>query len=394
MSARSVALQVLLLMALAGAGLTFLGGCSGTASQPKVPPTPLTLSLSTVVSGLSSPVDLQAPSDNTGRFFVVEQPGTIRIISNGALLPTPFLDITSQVDFGGEKGLLGLAFHPSYSQNRRFFVNYDRIVGGQMQTVIAQFQASATNPNVADATSEQILLTVVQPFPNHKGGQLVFGPDGFLYIGLGDGGSGGDPLGNGQSLQTMLGKMLRIDVNHTSPGLAYAIPPDNPFVNGGGLPEIWAYGLRNPWRFSFDRPSGRLFCGDVGQDRFEEIDILQKGGNFGWNIMEGLHCFNPPSGCNMAGLILPIAEYDHTEGDAVIGGYVYHGTALPQLAATYLLSDFGSGTIWNLTEGPPGTWTRTRLLSTGRNISSFAQDSSGELYVLDYSGSVLKLVAQ
>jgi glucose/arabinose dehydrogenase len=370
------------------AGLVLLCSCGTT------PPPPLTLSLTTVVSGLGSPVDLQVPSDNTGRFFVVEQPGTIRIISNGALLATPFLDITSQVDFGGEKGLLGLAFHPSYSQNRRFYVNNDRVSGGQMQTVISEFQASAINPNLADGATERILFTVVQPFPNHKGGQLVFGPDGFLYIGLGDGGSGGDPLRNGQSLQTMLGKMLRIDVDHTSSGLAYAIPPDNPFAAGGGLPEIWVYGLRNPWRFSFDRSTSRLFCADVGQDHYEEIDILQKGGDFGWNIMEGLHCFNPATGCNMNGLILPIAEYDHTEGDAVIGGYVYHGTAIPQLAGTYLLSDFGSGTIWNLTESPPGTWTRTRLLSTGRNISSFGQDPSGELYVLDYGGSVLKLVAK
>ncbi|HKN32187.1 MAG TPA: PQQ-dependent sugar dehydrogenase [Terriglobales bacterium] len=386
MPARPVSL--LLVVVLTAAGLVLLCSCGTT------PPPPLTLSLTTVVSGLGSPVDLQVPSDNTGRFFVVEQPGTIRIISNGALLATPFLDITSQVDFGGEKGLLGLAFHPSYSQNRRFYVNYDRVSGGQMQTVISEFQASAINPNLADATTERILFTVVQPFPNHKGGQLVFGPDGFLYIGLGDGGSGGDPLRNGQSLQTMLGKMLRIDVDHTSSGLAYAIPPDNPFAAGGGLPEIWAYGLRNPWRFSFDRSTSRLFCADVGQDHYEEVDILQKGGDFGWNIMEGLHCFNPATGCNMNGLILPIAEYDHTEGDAVIGGYVYHGTAIPQLAGTYLLSDFGSGTIWNLTESPPGTWTRTRLLSTGRNISSFGQDPSGELYVLDYGGSVLKLVAK
>jgi|SRR5207302_883464 len=389
-------LSVLFVVVLIATGAIFLASCgsTNTTPQPNVPPTSLKLSLNTVVSGLSSPVDLEVSADNIGRLFVVEQPGTIRIISNSALLPTPFLDISSQVDFGGEKGLLGLAFHPSYSQNRRFFVNYDRVVGGQMQTVISEFEASATNPNLADRTTERILFTVDQPFPNHKGGQLVFGPDSFLYIGLGDGGSGGDPLRNGQNLETMLGKMLRIDVDHTSSGLPYAIPPDNPFASGGGLPEIWSYGLRNPWRFSFDRPSGRLFCADVGQDHYEEVDILQKGGNFGWNIMEGLHCFNSASGCNMSGLTLPIAEYDHTEGDAVIGGYVYHGTAIPQLADTYLLSDFGSGTIWNLTESPPGTWTRTRLLSTGRNVSSFGQDSSGELYVLDYSGSVLKLVAQ
>jgi glucose/arabinose dehydrogenase len=235
---------------------------------------------------------------------------------------------------------------------------------------------------------------VNQPFPNHKGGQIAFGPDGFLYIGFGDGGSGGDPLGNGQNLQTLLGKMLRIDVDHTSAGLQYAIPPTNPFVGGGGLPEIWAYGLRNPWRFSFERGSGRLFCGDVGQDKYEEIDILQSGGNFGWNIMEGMHCYNPASGCNMSGLTLPIAEYSHTEGDAVIGGYVYKGSAIPSLAGAYIFSDNGSGTIWELVEAPPGQWTRTKLLSSGRSISSLGQDVSGEIYVLDYSGSVLKLTAQ
>src|SRR5919108_5627736 len=318
-------LTVFFFIVLTATGAILLDSCGSTTPQPSVPPPSLKLSLTTVVSGLNSPVDLQVPDDNTGRFFVVEQPGTIRIVNGGALLPTPFLDITG-VDFGGEKGLLGLAFHPNYAQSRRLYVNYDRVFGGQMQTVISEFQASTTNPNLADPATERILFTVNQPFPNHKGGQLVFGPDGFLYIGLGDGGSGGDPPGNGQSLQTMLGKMLRIDVDHTSSGLPYAIPPDNPFAGGGGLPEIWAYGLRNPWRFSFDRPSGRLFCADVGQDHFEEVDLLQRGGNFGWNIMEGLHCFNPATGCNMSGLILPIAEYDHTEGDAVIGGYVYHGT--------------------------------------------------------------------
>ena len=306
---------------------TVLLECGGSSSSPAppapAPPAappppsgPLVLTLTPVLSGLNSPVDLQNAADGSGRLFVVEQQGQIRIVSNNSLVPTPFLDITSLVDFGGEKGLLGLAFHPAYSQNRRFFVNYDRVVSGQMQTVIAEFQTSASNPNQADPNSQRILFTVNQPFPNHKGGQLAFGPDGFLYIGLGDGGSAGDPLGNAQNRQVLLGKMLRIDVDHTSPGLQYAIPSDNPFLNGVDRGEVWAYGLRNPWRFSFDVPSGRLFVADVGQDKFEEIDILQKGGNFGWNIMEGLHCFKPSSGCNMTGLILPITEYDHSQGDA------------------------------------------------------------------------------
>jgi len=337
---------------------------------------------------------LQNAADGSGRLFVVEQQGQIRIVTNNSLVPTAFLDITNLVDFGGEKGLLGLAFHPAYSQNRRFFVNYDRVVSGQMQTVIAEFQTSASNPNQADPNSQRILFTVNQPFPNHKGGQLAFGPDGFLYIGLGDGGSAGDPLGNAQNRQVLLGKMLRIDVDHTSPGLQYAIPSDNPFLNGVDRGEVWAYGLRNPWRFSFDVPSGRLFVADVGQDKFEEIDILQKGGNFGWNIMEGLHCFKPSSGCNMTGLILPITEYDHSQGDAVIGGYVYRGPAIPRLSGTYLFSDFESGTIWGLTENSTGQWTRSQLIAGGRNISSFGRDEAGELYVLDYSGTLLRITAQ
>jgi glucose/arabinose dehydrogenase len=384
---------------------TVLLECGGSSSSPApaapAPPAappppsgPLVLTLTPVLSGLNSPVDLQNAADGSGRLFVVEQQGQIRIVTNNSLMPTPFLDITSLVDFGGEKGLLGLAFHPAYSQNRRFFVNYDRVISGQMQTVIAEFQTSASNPNQADPNSQRILFTVNQPFPNHKGGQLAFGPDGFLYIGLGDGGSAGDPLGNAQNRQVLLGKMLRIDVDHTSPGLQYAIPSDNPFLNGVDRGEVWAYGLRNPWRFSFDVPSGRLFVADVGQDKFEEIDILQKGGNFGWNIMEGLHCFKPSSGCNMTGLILPITEYDHSQGDAVIGGYVYRGPAIPRLSGTYLFSDFESGTIWGLTENSTGQWTRSQLIAGGRNISSFGRDEAGELYVLDYSGSLLRITAQ
>jgi glucose/arabinose dehydrogenase len=372
-----------------------LNGCGNRkSSSPPVtggPPPPLTLS--PVVSGLSSPDDLQFPNDGTGRTFVVQQPGSIRIVMNGSLRATAFLDLTSKVDFSGEKGLLGLAFHPQFPQNHLFYVHYDQVSSGQMQSVIAEYQVSASDPNQADPNSERILLTVNQPFPNHKGGQIAFGPDGFLYIGLGDGGSEGDPLHNGQNLQTLLGKMLRIDVDHRSGSLQYAIPPSNPFATGGGLPEIWAYGLRNPWRFSFERGAGRLFCGDVGQDTYEEIDILQSGKNYGWSVMEGMHCFNPAS-CNMTGLTLPIAEYTHTEGDAVTGGYVYKGAAIPSLSGAYIFGDFGSGTIWELTEAPPGTWTRTKLLSTGRNISSFGQNVAGEIYVVDYSGSILKLTTQ
>ena len=365
------------------------------SSQPPPPSgNPPAVTLTTVVSGLDTPVDLQTPDDGSGRMFVVEQSGIIRIIANNALVTTPFLDISSKVTFNhSEMGLLGVAFHPSFKQNPKFYLNYVHTTGGQIQSFIVEYSVSASDPNQADAASERILITVDQPFDNHKAGQLAFGNDGFLYFALGDGGSGGDPLGNGQNLDTLLGKMLRIDVDHTSSGKNYAIPPDNPFVGTSHMPEIWAYGLRNPWRFSFERSSGRLFCADVGQSSYEEIDLLQKGGNFGWNVMEGMHCYNASS-CDMSGKILPIAEYDHSEGVAVIGGYVYTGSAISGLAGSYVFGDYGSGTIWTLQESPPGTWTRTEMLSTGRSLSSFGQDAAGELYVLDLAGSVLKLVPQ
>jgi glucose/arabinose dehydrogenase len=373
-----------------------LQACSSKSTTP--PPggggPPPALALTPVVSGLSSPVDLQFPNDGTGRMFVVQQSGSIRIVANGSLVSTPFLDITAKVSSGGEMGLLGLAFHPQFTQNHLFYVHYDRTIGTQIQSVIAEYHVSAGDANVADPASERILLTVDQPFSNHKGGQMVFGPDGFLYIGFGDGGSGGDPMGNGQNLQTLLGKMLRIDVNSQSGGKQYTIPPTNPFAGGGGLPEIFAYGLRNPWRFSFERGGSRFFVGDVGQDQYEEIDILESGKNYGWNVMEGMHCFNPANGCNMNGLTMPIAEYSHSEGEAVMGGYVYRGTAIPSLAGAYVFGDYISGTMWELVEAPAGTWTRTKLLSTGLNMSSFGQDAAGELYVVDYAGNVLKLTAQ
>lgn len=367
--------------------------CGGSSSN--TPPSPVTISLQLVVSGLNAPLDLEQPNDGSGRLFVVEQGGTIRIIQNEALLPQPFLNITSKIITGGEMGLLGMTFHPSFSTNRKFYVNYVRNAGGQFQSVIAEYTASSTNPNQSDPATERILLTVdqVSNFNNHKAGQLAFGPDGFLYFGLGDGGSGGDPFGHGQNTQILLGKMMRIDVNSLGPGLQYAIPPDNPFVAGGGLPEIYAFGFRNPWRFSFDRTSGRLFVADVGQDKFEEADIVQKGGNYGWNTMEGLHCFNPSSGCNTAGLSLPIVEIAHPEAVAVIGGFVYHGTALAGLQGMYIFGDL-SGKIWTLTENPANTFTRAVLLTPGFSITSFGQDTAGELYVVDLSGRVLKIVAK
>jgi glucose/arabinose dehydrogenase len=299
-----------------------------------------TLALTTVASGLSNPVGMEKPPGDN-RFFIVEQRGTIRILENGALQSGNFLDIQSLTNFDGqEQGLLGLAFHPDYSTNHKFYVNYT-LDEGDRETIIAEYQTLANDPNTADPNSERVLLVVNQPFTNHKGGQLVFGPDGFLYIGLGDGGSGGDPLGNGQNLSTFLGKMLRISVDPPfATGKEYGIPADNPFAGGGGLPEIYAYGLRNPWRFSFEPVTNRLFVADVGQDSWEEVDILQKGGNFGWNVMEGKHCYPPTTTtCDMTNKILPITEYPHTDGVAVIGGYVYKGSAIPSLANKYIFAD-------------------------------------------------------
>jgi len=359
------------------------------------PPPPTNLVLNNVVGGLNAPLDFEVPNDGSGRFFVVEQAGTIRIISAGALLPTPFLDIHAKVNFDhAEQGLLGLAFHPNYSQKHLFYLNYDRLSGTQKQTVIAEYQETATNQ--ADPSSERILLIVDQPFPNHKAGQLAFGPDKLLYIGLGDGGSGGDPQGNGQNLGTLLGKLLRIDVDNTSTGLQYAIPSDNPFVSmSSAKPEIWAYGFRNPWRFSFERGGTRLFCADVGQAKVEEIDLVEKGKNYGWNVMEGSQCYNA-STCDKSGKTLPVAEYDHSEGrSAVIGGYVYKGTAIPSLSGIYVFGDLSGGKIWGLQETSLGTWTRTTLVSAALTLSSFGQDESGEVYVIDYSGgNVLKLASQ
>jgi glucose/arabinose dehydrogenase len=351
--------------------------------------------LSAFVTGLAAPVGMEIPNDGSGRLFVLEQGGRIRIIQNNALIGVPFLDITSKVESGGEKGLLGLAFHPSFSSNRRFFVYYTRRLGTQLQSVFSEYVASTSNPNQADAASERILLVVNQPFDNHNGGQLAFGPDGFLYIGLGDGGNEGDPQRNGQNLQTLLGKILRIDVDGGfAPGEQYAIPADNPFTPPNGLPEIWAYGLRNPWRFSFDSVTGMLFAGDVGQDSFEEVDIITKAGNFGWNKMEASHCFPLGSSCSTAGLVSPIMEFAHNTsgGQSIIGGFVYRGAAISGLAGAYVFGDLSSGHVWAGVQDSTGNWSKTLVLDHSLTVSSFGQDAAGELYLLDYgNGSVLRL---
>ncbi len=354
-----------------------------TAASTGTFPDPAGFAWTQVVSGLSRPVDIQDPGDGSGRLFIVEQAGRILILQDGALLPTPFLDIVSEVGSrGNEQGLLGLAFHPRYAENGRFFVNYTDTNG---DTVISRFQVSE-DPNLADAATETPVLTADQPYPNHNGGVLAFGPDGYLYAGLGDGGSGGDPLGNGQKTDTVLGKILRLDVDSGDP---YSIPPDNPFGN-----EVWAYGLRNPWRFSFDRLTHDLYIGDVGQGAWEEIDFLPAdspgGTNFGWNIMEGNH---PYSGGDSTGLTPPVAEYAHGSnpgGCSVTGGYVYRGQSLPEWQGLYLYGDYCSGIIWGLLHTDSG-WQSQVMFRSSFSISSFGQDAGGELYVADLGGAIYRL---
>jgi glucose/arabinose dehydrogenase len=369
-------------------GLVTLFLCTGMY-RTSLAQSSVSIQLDPVVKGLSSPVGLTNAKDGSNRLFIVEQAGRIRIVRDGTLSGTPFLDLTSSVAYdGGEEGLLGLAFHPDFKNNGRFFVDFTAN-RPNLKTIIAEFQVSPSNPDIAVPT-EHVLLQIDQPFSNHNGGQLAFGPDGFLYIGMGDGGSGGDPHGNGQNRNALLGKILRIDVDHQAP---YAIPTDNPFVSGGGAPEIWAWGFRNPWRFSFDRATGRLFVGDVGQNLYEEVDLVEEPGNFGWNIMEGLHCYSPASGCDTTGLITPIHEYGHSVGICVIGGYVYRGNQYPLLQGIYLFGDYGTRKIWALTENNYGTWTKTDLLNTEFYISSFGEDEAGELYVVDLGGSVYRIHA-
>jgi len=356
----------------------------GSAGAPvPVDPTPALELIPIVTAGLESPLYLTHAADDSARLFVVEQPGRIRIIQNGRLLDVPFLDLASRVRSGGERGLLGLTFHPEYRRNRRYVVSYTREPDGA--TVVAEYRTSE-NPNRSE-TTEKVLMTVPQPYANHNGGMVEFGPDGFLYIARGDGGSGGDPGNRGQNREELLGKILRIDVDRGTP---YAIPSDNPFVAGGGRPEIFAYGLRNPWRFSFDRETGELWAADVGQDDWEEIDLIRRGANYGWRIMEGAHCFQPRTGCQTAGLVSPVAEYRNQRPRcAITGGYVYRGPGIPTLRGAYVFGDYCSGEIMTLSARRAGV--PQVLLSTGLKISSFGQDQAGELYVVGHGGTVHRI---
>ena len=372
-------------------------------TQPKDLPTatlalPLsapTVTLEAAFTGFQGPVYITHDGE-ASHLFVVEKAGRIRLIENGAVQPAPFLDITDRVGSqGSEQGLLGVAFPPDYAASGLFYVDYTDLNG---DTVIARYQRSADNPRQANPASEQKILQIDQPASNHNGGQLQFGPDGYLYIGMGDGGRAGDPWGNAQATGVLLGKLLRINVSGTD---TYTIPADNPFAGKAeARPEIWALGLRNPWRFSFDRATGDLYIADVGQNTYEEVDFQAAhspgGQNYGWNRMEGAHCFNPPSGCDSAGMVPPVAEYDHAQaqGCSITGGYVYRGSRFPQMAGVYFFADFCSGKVGGLRREPSGGWRTDALLDSGLGVSTFGEDAAGEIYLANYrDGAIYHLVA-
>lgn len=359
---------------------------SPTATPTPAPTTPTTVippvRLVRAMNGLAFNSMTGAIQGPDGRWYVVEQPGRILTFREGDASASVFLDIRDHVESGGEKGLLGLALAPDFARTGVFFVDYTR--GGPLRTQISSFTSNGT---VADKASEVVILEIAQPFDNHNGGQVAFGPDGYLYIGMGDGGSGGDPQRNGQNKNALLAKLLRIDVSDRT---KYRVPSDNPFAAGGGRGEIWAYGLRNPWRFSFDTETGLLWLGDVGQDRYEEIDLVSRGANYGWNIMEATHCYNAAR-CDTSGLTLPIAEYGHDVGCSVTGGFVDRGTT--DLRGVYLYGDYCSGRIWGIRYQGGIVTGPTQVATSGFPIGSFAQDRSGAVYVLQYasSGGIYKI---
>jgi glucose/arabinose dehydrogenase len=377
------------------AGLTIACRRMTTAPIPGPGPGPGdSAGLQVITAALSSPIFVTAAPGDTGRLFVVEQGGRIRVVEHDSLRATPFLDLSAHISAGGERGLLSLAFHPNFAQNGQFYVYFTNPAG---DIRIVRYRVSA-NPDLADGTSgDTVLKAFHETNSNHNGGLLLFGPDGKLYAGLGDGGAGGDPPGNGQNLDTLLAKILRLDVDAASP---YAIPADNPFVgdtNARG--EIWLYGLRNPWRFSFDRTTGDLYIGDVGQDLWEEVDVLPAGGsggeNLGWKIMEGDHCF-APSNCRTTGLVLPVIEYGHSGACAVTGGYVYRGTRVPALSGLYLYGDYCGGWVrsFRYVGGQATAPREWPSLSVGGGLSSFGEDAHGELYLTTVGGSLYRIVAQ
>jgi glucose/arabinose dehydrogenase len=367
------------------------------STNPPLPTGPDRFRLERVVEGLADPINIAHAGNGSGRLFINEQAGRVRVVEpDGTLRAEPFVDLADRVRGGGEQGLLGLAFHPDFEVNRRLFVHYSRLADGA--TVLSELTA-ANDGQSADPDSERVLLVVEQPYGNHNGGQVAFGPDGYLYLGLGDGGSGGDPHGNGQNRQTLLGKILRLDVDaNPTGGKPYSIPPNNPFADGGiapgeGLAEIWAFGLRNPWRFSFDRTYGDLYIGDVGQGAWEEVDRQPGdslgGENYGWNVMEGRHCL--AAGCDQAELVKPVAEYDHSLGCSIIGGYVYRGSLQPDLVGVYVFADVCSGRLFTL-QVDEGTITPKEVLRRPLQISSFGEDEVGEIYLVDLDGGLYRVV--
>jgi hypothetical protein len=369
-------------------------GGNGEANEPTPPDGPEPPGEPTLVEvadELDFPVYLTSPPGDA-RLFVVEKSGAIRIIEDGQVVQTLFLDLRGEVSGGSEQGLLSIAFHPDYASNGRFFVDYTDRAG---DTRVVEYRASA-EPDRADPDPVRTILSVDQPFANHNGGLIVFGPDGMLYVGLGDGGSGGDPQGNGQNVGTLLGKILRIDVDAGTP---YAIPPDNPFAGqAGARGEIWAWGLRNPWRFSFDPGTGELFIADVGQNELEEVNARpgnEGGVNYGWNVMEGSECFRDDD-CDRTGLTLPVVEYDHGDGCSVTGGFVYRGDALPELQGHYFYSDFCSGFIrsFRVAGGAPVEERNWPELEPGGSVPSFGEDADAELYILTREGSVHRIAAR
>ena len=371
-----------------------LTSCKENAARQEFP---ISSGLITVATGLNFPLYLTTAHGDDNRLFIVEKGGLIRIIKNGTLLETPFLDIHRLVSTGGEQGLLGLAFDPGYAANGRFYVSYTDTSG---DSKIVRYSVSG-NPDIAQTAPDRVLLTIDQPFANHNGGNIVFGPDGYLYIGMGDGGSGNDPHGNGQDKTDLLGSLLRIDVH---PQDDYTIPGDNPFISQpSARPELWDIGLRNPWRFSFDRKTGDLYIADVGQNAREEINVAPaaqgrgKGINYGWNIMEGAIC-TPGVGpnCNKTGLTLPVLDYDHSNNNcSVTGGYVYRGSAIPGIQGTYFYADYCAGWVKSFVyrNGAATDHKEWKALSPGGNITSFGEDGQGELYILTSQGGVYRIIA-
>ena len=364
---------------------------TGISPNLLAPVDPAKVSFQEIATGLSNPVFITNAGDGSGRIFIIEQGGYIRILKNGSLLATPFLDVHTIIKSGGEQGLLALAFHPSYSTNGIFFIAYTAPRNGDAtgsNLVLEKFSVSSNNPDLANPASGVILLTISHPVnSNHNGGTLAFGGDGYLYWSTGDGGGGGDPSNNAQQLNNMLGKILRIDVNSGSP---YGIPASNPFYTSPDpniKKEIWAYGLRNPWRISFDALTHDLYIGDVGQSAREEVDFQAAGStggeNYGWRVMEGSICYNPSSGCDQSGKVLPVAEYDHTLGCAITGGYVYRGSNFPSLGGYYFYSDYCSGKLFSLHKDPTLGWTSVQLVDTAFSVSTFGEDEQGELYLAD-----------